>query len=179
MGLTVNERSSRIQYASDSAYCAGVHLGEADATRYIEFSTYRVGILVPIATVFIPSFMFLNESFEPISIVEPPIYQDVQRISPPSPLSQQSFYGVARVPRNAVRVVIFTDPVKQKTETVTLFQGGGLGGDLAIRDYALSLRRFTLEEFSQGKPREMSFKSISHKISRAEFGDVSVMLSAT
>lgn len=179
IGLTVSERSSRTQIASDSTFCAGLHLGETDAIRYIEFSTYRVGILVPIATVFVPSFMFLSESFEPISIIEPPIYQDVQRILPPGPIAQQSFYGVARVPRNATRVVIFTDPAKQKTETVSLMQGGGLGGDLTIRNYALSLRRFTLEEFSQGKPREMFFKSLSHNISRAEFGDVSVMLSAT
>lgn len=177
VGVTVDERSSQTRFAANSVNCTGLHFGKADTTRYIEFSTYRTGFLVPIATVFVPSFMFLNESFEQIKTVEPPIYQDVHRIHPPSPLAQQSFYGVASVPREAAYVVIFTEPSKQKTETVALVQGGGLGGDLAVRDYALSLRRFTLEEFSQGKPQEMHSRWHTHKISRAEFGEISALLS--
>ncbi len=179
MGVTVDEWSMQTHHASGSVHCAGLYLGNADVTRYIEFSTYRVGLLVPIATVFVPSFLFLSKSFEPIAIVEPPIYQDVHRIRPPNPLSQQSFYGVARVPQNAARVVIFTEPSKQKTETVKLVQGGGLSGDMTVRDYALSLRRFTLQEFSQGKPQEISSKWHTHKVSRAKFGEISVLLSIT
>jgi hypothetical protein len=173
--LTISDASPSLSFPTGITRLAGVELALPFQPAVLEFLTYREGLFVPTATVFIPTFAFLDASFQTLGTVEPRVYQETNRLRIKKGI-EQSYYGATLVPPSAKYIIIYADVSKLDTHGVQIIQGGGLEASYILSRDREFYARFTRKDFASGRVIPPSTDPGRRTISRAKFGAIDILL---
>jgi hypothetical protein len=174
--IAISEKSPSLPTAVGKRKTAGLKLDLPAQPSILEFLTYREGPFVPTATVFVPTFEFLDATFRSLGTVEPRVYQQTNRLRVKTG-TEQSYYGAALVPPNARYVLIYTDDAKLGGHGVPIIQGGGMAADYILDRDRQYYARFSARDFALGRVNPPSADPGTRTISRSKYGEVDVLLS--
>lgn len=172
--LAVSDESPSLPFSTGSAKCIGIELALPFQPNALEFLTYREGFFVPTATVFVPTFDFLDASYQTLATVEPRVYQDTDRLSQKKGF-MQAYYGAALVPPSAKYVLVYTNAQKLDTHGVQIIQGGGLEAAYILSRDREFYARLSRKDFASGRVNPPSTNPGTRTISRSRLGAIAIV----
>jgi len=150
-----------------------------DKDRILETVTEYEGFWLPMATVFVPRFIFLDESFKVLSASEPELYQRTGRLYQSGP-PLRAFYGACFIPPKAKYFLLHTDASSLDTKTVTFQSPGGAGASGVLERAETAYKSFDKRAFASGQIRKVgpSTAFLQIDMARKPIGVVRVFIAA-
>lgn len=174
--LEINEESSVFDFRSGTSRFAGLKLKPEDAYSVLEVTTTIEGIWLPHATIYIPTFSFLNAAFSELATIEPTFYLDTGKLDDPH---WGTYYGACFVPQGTRYILIFADASKLTSIRVKYLNPDSYGAAVRKEKEAREMyRRIDKRDYAAGRVRALlSDRGYTvHNLSRQASGELRVLL---
>lgn len=171
--VTLDEQSPQYSFSTGPSAFAGFRLRSRPRPQAVlEVVTEYQGIWLPSATIFVPRFAFLDESFAEIASDEPELFQGTGKLYR-SGLVRDEFYGACFVPPQTAYVVAYTDLTLLKTRTVRYLSPGGMSASMVLEWAEEDYQRIDKREFAKGRVRHLAAGRgfATFGLSRTAFGE--------
>jgi len=177
--VVIDEQSPAITVDGGLANVVLLRLETATSPKLVEFQTYKQGLSVldgTLQTVFVPTLEFFNDSFQPLTSIEPNLYELEDRLKKAEG-SVSVYYGVALVPSGTKYIAVYANPAKLQNTKVPSILNRGAGYFFAAIEERKFYRQFTSLELATKHIVPPSYDYRHIQLDRAKTGSILIKLS--